>query len=188
MNMLLQGHHLELGRNSNKHLKLLSHKARDRLARSLLGGRRRFDRIKEIEKPDSLLGEVTPTLFCLGIWQADEAIYPRALGPHPRSEAVPSQENGGANEQYRLFREFQEYLLKLMEQSMSQGSISIPMRALVFTACPGHFVTTFVDSSGKREDVLVGWPDDQDCQKDQKSQEDLMLADQWQEMTTTVSK
>ncbi|KAK7914946.1 hypothetical protein PG985_012649 [Apiospora marii] len=77
-----------------------------------------------------------------------------------------------AIEQHRLFREFQEYLLKLMEQDMGVGSTLIPMKAVVMTACPGHFVTTSVDSSGKREDVLVGWLDDQKGRKDDEDQED----------------
>lgn len=181
--LLRQGPHLQVGRNSEGDLSNLSRQIRLRLARFRLGAPSKSGSIKEVESPQPRSNthwdtqqtsivqifrlpdprdEDTPSLLvCLGIWQADETKYPTTPGPQRRSGAVPSQEDGENNEQYRLFGEFREYLLKLAGQVMEGGSTHMPMKAVVIAACPGHFVTTCIDSSGKREDVIVGWLGDQ---------------------------
>ncbi|KAK7984710.1 hypothetical protein PG988_002332 [Apiospora saccharicola] len=93
--------------------------------------------------------------FIFGLWRTDEAKYPSVPDPLIYKRAI-TKTNPEDNEQYRLFRAFRDYLVdkrSLLFFPMAGAC----MRAVVVTACPGYFASTYANSSGESEDVLVGW-------------------------------
>lgn len=177
--LLLRDQHLELGRDPDWNLSHISHKVRERICYYLLGDQRQFDRIRgywtssacQIPRQNSIgvsssSGSGNRKNWTMEVCCVSQYVFDRRYGllisRYPRSDEASPKEDGEENEQYRLFKDFQEYLLRLIGQGMGRSSILIPMRAVVITASPGHFASTFIDSSAKREDILVGWPDDND--------------------------